>query len=229
MGEVIRVGHPPVEVEVRRRRNARRLTLRVSHAADNVYLTAPVAADAGTLRGLVEEKEGWLRDKLLARPAPVTPQAGQVLPLRGVPHLLAVGSGRTVVESAGCLYVPGDGLRFVNRLKAYLKEVARIELTRAADFYADRLGRSYGEIRLRDTRSRWGSCSSDGRLMFSWRLVMAPPAVMGYVAAHEVAHLAEMNHSSRFWDVLARIEPDYERSRAWLRGPDAAALHRYQF
>ena len=79
---------------------------------------------------------------------------------------------------------------------------------------------------MRDQSSRWGSCNSDGVLSFSWRLILAPPFVLDYLAAHEVAHLVEMNHSVRFWRVVARICPEMDRAKAWItaHGND---LHRY--
>jgi predicted metal-dependent hydrolase len=94
--------------------------------------------------------------------------------------------------------------------------------------HARRLGRAPRGISLRDPRARWGSCSADGNLMFSWRLALAPSAVLDYVVAHEVAHLAELNHSSRFWAEVGRLCPGYEAQRVWLRrhGPD---LHAFDF
>ncbi|MBE0554766.1 MAG: M48 family metallopeptidase, partial [Rhodobacteraceae bacterium] len=92
--------------------------------------------------------------------------------------------------------------------------------------YAGLLGRRVTGITLRDTRSRWGSCTAAGRLMFSWRLIMAPPAVLDYVAAHEAAHLVEMNHSPAYWAVVGRIFPGWQAQRGWLRrhGPGLHAL-----
>src|SRR5690606_32603283 len=113
-------------------------------------------------------------------------------------------------------------------LMGWLKALARDRLAAAADRHAATLGRGYRSLVLRDTRSRWGSCAADGRLMFSWRLAMAPPEVLDYVAAHEVAHLAEMNHSPAFWAVVERLMPDHRAPRAWLRA-EGAALHRWNF
>jgi predicted metal-dependent hydrolase len=113
-------------------------------------------------------------------------------------------------------------------LRAFLKIEARNALVPAAEAFAAQLSKPIGRISLRDTRSRWGSCSGAGNLMFSWRLVMAPPAVLHYVAAHEVAHLQEMNHSQVFWDVVARLMPDYRIHRAWLK-KHGAKLHRVDF
>ena len=88
------------------------------------------------------------------------------------------------------------------------------------------LGKPHGRIAVRDTRSRWGSCSSKGTLSFSWRLVLAPPFVLDYLVAHEVAHLAHMNHSAAFWALARRLAPRMPEAELWLKvhGP---VLHRY--
>jgi predicted metal-dependent hydrolase len=114
------------------------------------------------------------------------------------------------------------------RIAAWLKLQARDRLAVEVATFADRLGREPRSLRLRDTRSRWGSCSSAGDLMFSWRLAMAPPEVLAYVAAHEVAHLAEMNHAPAYWRTLAGLMPGYEAPRQWLRR-EGTRLHRFRF
>ena len=103
------------------------------------------------------------------------------------------------------------------RVAAYLKVRARDRLVAASDHYATQIGRRVAQVSLRDTRSRWGSCTSQGALMYSWRLIMAPPRVLDYVAAHEVAHMLEMNHSPRFWAVVERLFPQWQVERAWLK------------
>ena len=105
---------------------------------------------------------------------------------------------------------------------------ARDRLVAASDGYAAALGRPYARITLRDTRSRWGSCTSDGGLMYSWRLILAPPEILDYVAAHEVAHLKEMNHSSAFWAVATQLYGPSDEARHWLRNA-GSELHRYRF
>ena len=111
---------------------------------------------------------------------------------------------------------------------AFLKHEARTALAPAVDHHAASLGVTPARLTLRDTRSRWGSCTARGDLMFSWRLIMAPPEVLDYVAAHEVAHLVEMNHSRAFWDTVARTCPGFEEPRRWLK-QNAEALHRFRF
>jgi predicted metal-dependent hydrolase len=111
---------------------------------------------------------------------------------------------------------------------AFLKALARERLAEASDRHAAALGRGFGRLTLRDTRSRWGSCSPDGRLMYSWRLIMAPPPVLDYVAAHEVAHLVELNHSPAYWKVVTGICPDWKVHRNWLK-TQGSGLHRLRF
>lgn len=227
-GPVLTVGQPPIAVRVRRSARSRRLTLRLAAATGEATLTAPLRVREADLRRFLEDHEGWLRDRSAALPEPVRPEPGTVLPLRGRDVTILPGTGRRVSLDEAGLAVPGEGPVFRGRLLAWLKAMARDDLAAACDRHAGRLGRRYGDLVLRDTRGRWGSCSTAGRLMFSWRLVMAPPAVLDYVAAHEVAHLEEMNHSPRFWAVVQQLCPDHRTHRAWLRrgGP---ALHRFRF
>ena len=126
------------------------------------------------------------------------------------------------------LLVPDDPEKLGPRLAAYLRALARDRLAAASDRHAAALRRPYRKITLRDTRSRWGSCTAQGDLMYSWRLVMAPPEVLDYVAAHEVAHLAQMNHSPAFWAVVERLYGDWRPARRWLQ-VEGASLHRYRF
>jgi predicted metal-dependent hydrolase len=138
------------------------------------------------------------------------------------------GGGRAVRLQGAVLEVPGAVDAMAGRLRGWLRAQARDRLAEASDRYAQKLGRRYDRITLRDTRSRWGSCTHDGGLMYSWRLIMAPPEVLDYVAAHEVAHLAEMNHSPAFWAVVERLYGDWRAPRRWLH-QDGKRLHLYRF
>ena len=112
------------------------------------------------------------------------------------------------------------------RVADFLKREARADLIAAAARHAAALGVAIGRVSIKDTTSRWGSCSASGDLSFSWRLVLAPPYVLDYLAAHEVAHRREMNHGPRYWENVARLFPDYKRAEAWLKA-HGATLHRY--
>jgi len=220
-------GMPEVEVRLRRSTRARRMSLRVSRLDGRVTLSLPASLRLETAEAFLARKAGWVRAHLAAAPAPVVAAPGALLPVAGEPRRIVSRRGRGARLAAGEIAV--DPARPAGaQVATLLKALARDRLAAACDAHAGRLGRRYTALALRDTRSRWGSCSSAGRLMFSWRLAMAPPEVLDYVAAHEVAHLVEMNHSPAFWAHVARICPDYRTHRAWLR-THGAALHGISF
>lgn len=228
MSQHILPTNPPVTVVLRRSARARRISLRVSRLDGTVSLTVPKGVREREALGFAEEKAGWILAQLAKQPDIVQVAHGALVPVGGRLRKVVAGQGRSVVLGVEEMAVPGDPERVGARVQGFLKELARNRLAEAVDHYAAQLGRKPNKLTLRDTRSRWGSCSSAGALMFSWRLVMAPSEILDYVAAHEVAHLAEMNHSQAFWDQVAHIHGDYKEQRKWLRvqGQD---LHRYRF
>ncbi|MBK6468242.1 MAG: M48 family metallopeptidase [Rhodobacter sp.] len=226
----VSLGNPPVEVHLRRSAQARRFSLRVSRLDGKVTLSLPARAREAEALAFLAEHEGWLRRTLAKMPgAEGQPVAvGAEIPVEGRLLRLEPGPGRAIRAEDDRLLVPGDPAQAGVRVAAWLKALARDRLARASTHYAGQVGRPYTRLSLRDTRSRWGSCSHEGSLMYSWRLIMAPPSVLDYVAAHEVAHLVEMNHSDAYWAVVSRICPGWKRQRGWLheRGQD---LHRWRF
>lgn len=218
-------GSPAVQVRLRRSDRARRLSLRVSGVDGRVTLSLPQAVPLTAAREFLDRQADWVRGHLADRPRPWTPRIGGVIPVGGCDLPIVAGPRARIFPDRAELR---DGRPAGPQLAALLKAQARGRLVAACNHHAERLGRSYTALVLRDTRSRWGSCSSTGRLMFSWRLVMAPPEVLDYVAAHEVAHLAEMNHSRAFWAEVARLCPDYAPRRRWLRD-HGAVLHGIRF
>lgn len=230
MGEqVILQGEPPIELVLTRSGRAKRLSLRVSRLDGRVTLTVPKGASRRHALAFAEEKASWIRRQLAGRPDEARPMPGGSLPFRGVDTRIEAHAARLVQHTGSAIAVPErDPERTPARLAAFLKHQARDALAEASTRHAEALGLTHGRITLRDTRSRWGSCSSNGDLMYSWRLIMAPPEVLDYVAAHEVAHLAEMNHSPAFWAVVRRVYPGFEAPRRWLH-VNAPRLHRYRF
>ncbi|PRX33761.1 hypothetical protein SAMN05216257_104323 [Meinhardsimonia xiamenensis] len=222
-------GDPPVEVLVRRSARARRLSLRVSALDGRVTLTLPRRAEVGEALAFARSRAGWIREHLARQPEPVHVRPGVRLPLAGGMVTIATGPVRALRLRGDSLVIPehraGQAAAVV---RGWLKGRARDALATACDRHATALGRGYGRLTLRDTRSRWGSCSAEGNLMFSWRLIMAPPEVLDYVAAHEVAHLVEMNHSPAFWALVEKLFPAHRAARRWLR-EHGTGLHRYRF
>jgi predicted metal-dependent hydrolase len=223
-------GSPPVEVHLKRVARARRFLLRVSRLDGKVTLSMPLRAREGEALAFLQGHEAWLRDTLKAMPdsARLPVGLGSLIPVEGREFLLAPGTGRGIRVEGDRLLIPGDPATAGPRVAAWLKVLARDRLAKASTHCAGLVDRRYTTLALRDTRSRWGSCSPDGRLMFSWRLIMAPPSVLTYVAAHEVAHLVELNHSSAYWAVVSRIYPGWQPQRAWLH-EHGQTLHRLRF
>lgn len=228
MSRAVLPGDPPIAVQLRRSARARRYSLRVPATGGTPVLTLPQRAPEAEGLAFAASRRAWLIDQLAARPPEVIIAPGVVVPIEGTPCRIVLGQGRKVQREGDMIALPGPEARLGARLQGYLRTLARDRLSAACDHHAARLGRAYTRLDLRDTRGRWGSCSSAGRLMFSWRLVMAPPAVLDYVAAHEVAHLAQMNHGPRFWAEVARLCPGHDAQRAWLR-QQGTGLHRYRF
>ena len=222
-------GPPAVEVVLKQSARAKRLSLRVSGLDGRVSLTLPRGVRLREAEAFLREKESWLRKALARNPEMVAVTIGQEILFQGLARRLEPAPVRAVRLEPKALLVPHNAPdKTATRVQAFLKLHARQSLQMATDHYAEKLGLPYGRMTLRDTRSRWGSCSAEGNLNYSWRLIMAPPEVLRYVAAHEVAHLAEMNHSPAFWNVVTRLYGPYQAERGWLRS-HGAQLHRYRF
>lgn len=226
---VITIGDDtPVDVEVRRSARARRLTLRLATGTGAATLTVPERVSEREIRRFLDAHGGWVANRRAALPPPLVPGAGDRLAVLGHDLLLAAGAGRRPILQDGTLHIPGEGAMFRTRLRAWVQETARAHAAAACTRYAAVLGRPFERLTMRDPRTRWGSCSSGGNLMLSWRLALGPVAVFDYVCAHEVAHLAQMNHSRAFWAEVEALYPNHAAQRKWLHA-NGADLHRIRF
>ena len=226
MGEQRILSDETTAVTVRRTARARRLSLRVSRLDGRVTLTLPHHTPLSEALSFAEERLDWIQSARSGLDAEIAVGPGVALPIEGREVTVAEGTGRRVLREGPKLMVRGPHVG--RTVKTYLKALARDRLAQASDTYAAAMGARYNRLTLRDTRSRWGSCTSDGNLMYSWRLIMAPPDVLDYVAAHEAAHLIHMDHSGDFWGLVAAHCPDWRRQRDWLRS-QGPGLHRYRF
>jgi len=230
---LVKHGSQIYSIRLRRHRRARRYTLRIHPSDREAILTMPPRGTLNDAKEFAHRHGAWIAARLgrLPKAAPFFP--GTVVPLRGIPHRIVHRSGErgtvwTETRDSGerVLCVAGGVEHIERRISDYLKREARNDLHKAAQGYAAALGVKVKRLSVRDQSSRWGSCTSAGSLSFSWRLILAPPYVLDYLAAHEVAHLVEMNHSARFWRVVAKVCSHVERAKTWLdtHGND---LHRY--
>ncbi|MEJ8475000.1 M48 family metallopeptidase [Roseibium algae] len=221
----------PLRIRLRADPRAKRYLLRLPADYSGPVLTIPGGGDLARAERFARQHVDWLLERLDKRPDHVALRPGDVIPLRGEDHLIvATGKLRGLVDVRGGdqpeILVPGAEGHIPRKLTAWLKNQAKVDLTRASHFYAARLEEEIAAISIRDTKSRWGSCALNRRLSFSWRLILAPPDILNYVAAHEVAHLREMNHSRRFWRVCEELAPNTNEARKWLK-ENGARLHGY--
>ncbi|CAK0780022.1 DUF45 domain-containing protein [Azospirillaceae bacterium] len=206
-------------LEIRRSSRATRLTLRVDPICGVIRVTAPLAVSEQVIRIFVERHASWVSHRQAALPPAQPFVAGAVTPILGrdyvIRHQPELIGGPLFLNQE--ILVGGKPEHMARRVRDALIALARRELETRTRDKATKIERRVAAITVRDTRSRWGSCSSSGRLSFSWRLILMPDWVMDYVAAHEVAHLAEMNHSPKFWALVGQLTPQVNRPRNWLK------------
>lgn len=218
----------PVAVTVRRSPLARRMSLRVD-AVRGVVLVLPSRGRLADARRFLLSHGDWLRQRLQKLPDRQALGIGQTVPLLGVAHAVRhrPDTRRGVWVEAGEIHVSGQPEHASRRVGDFLRAEARRLMVVKAHELAARIGRKPSRITVKDTVSRWGSCSAQGAIALSWRLVMAPGFVLDYVVGHEVAHLAELNHSPAFWAIVQSLGVDHHGGRVWLKA-HGASLHRFQ-
>jgi predicted metal-dependent hydrolase len=223
-------------VALKRIASARRFTLRVRAATRDVVLTMPPRGSIAGARTFIERHAAWIGVRLQRLPAPMPFGGGEIVPIRGVNHRIVERPrqrGNVWIEPVDkamadttlpLLCVSGEPAHVARRVKDFLMREAKRDLEAAVTLHAGKIAVTPRKIGLRDTTSRWGSCSSTGALNFSWRLIMAPAYVLDYLAAHEVAHLVYMNHSPSFWKIVTKLSAHVDRAEAWLKAQGAGLL-----
>ncbi len=215
--EMVPVQGALIAVAFKRSSRARRVSLRID-PSQGVVITLPLRASRRAGLALLHAHEEWVSERLEALPQPLTLKPGAIVPVQGVPHeILHMPSGRggAWIEE-GKILVTGQPDFLARRVSDCLKRLARQRLTAMALETAQRAALRPKTVRIKDTRSRWGSCAPDGTLAFCWRLICAPEFVQDYVVAHEVAHLRHMNHGPQFWSLTDQLTPHRPAATAWL-------------
>ncbi len=219
----------PEDLVIRRSRRARKLTLQVDQRSGAVILTLPLRVSKAEGLEFVDRQSDWIAQNRAALPEAATLLPGTEVPILGVAYTIVydakTGRKPLLDPDAKTLTVGGSESEALNRVRRFLRSLAQDTITPKAQTMAAKLGVKISHIRMGNQYSRWGSCNSQGVLAFSWRLIGAPEWVLDYVIAHEVSHLKEMNHSPRFWRVVATLVDTTDDARHWLK-TEGAMLHR---
>lgn len=234
---LLKIDGRDVEISLRANPRARRYIVKVDPTTGEVSVTAPSSRSLSHALDFAKKERSWIADMLANVPVPVELALGGPVLYRGIVHIVRRGEaeenrpGRAPVwidsgASRATIRVTGRSEHVPRRVRDWLIMEARRKIGERVAEYSEILGVQAKRVTIRDTASRWGSCSSLRYLSFSWRLIMAPPHVLDYVVAHEVAHLRELNHEPRFWRLVEKLVPHMKRSQAWLED-HGAALHRY--
>ncbi|MFC3067949.1 M48 family metallopeptidase [Phenylobacterium soli] len=233
-GDRLEVAGAVVTLKINRR--ARRVSLRLDRTRRQIVATAPSARRLSEAAAFARERAGWIAERLAELPPPSPIRPGMTLEIFGEPVLLETGSGRARWHE-GSAFTPhrisamGEGEGFARAVILVIKKRALQVFTERTAVYAAELGAPMPKVAIMDAKARWGSCRAGrhgqpGSIRYSWRLALAPFAVADYVAAHECAHLKELNHGPRFWAHVKALVGDERPHRAWLRA-EGARLHAF--
>lgn len=217
-----------IPIHIRQSSRARRILLKVGPYDRKVEVVIPAGVSASEGLKFARSQARWVAGRLSHICEKVPFIDGSTFPLLDQPVTIKQTDNRSAIPILlkNELLVGGQSDTTSGRVRRWLCDRAAKEIKPRVIAMSELLGRKPARISMRDTRTRWGSCSSAGNLNFSWRLVMAPESVLDYVVAHEVAHLRELNHGSRFWTLVDTLCEDVTNARAWLR-VNGAHLHRY--
>ncbi len=223
-GLVVHINGQAISLLIVRRAGMKRMTLRLRLSDGAFVLTAPPRVARLALQSFAERHTSWIAARLQTQAQAISLAPQQQIALRGQPHRLVhierVRGGVQLErgeDGAAEIRVTCAHSHFERRLRQFLHKEAAKDLQEAVQRHASTLGVSVARIVVRDQSSRWGSCSVRGVLSFSWRLILTPPFVLNYLAAHEVAHVQEMNHSPQFWQLVARLDPHHKQAEKWLK------------
>ena len=234
LNRTVDVAGRAMPLTIRQNVRATRITLRIEPGGRALKMTIPVGLHEREVSAFLDRHQGWLMTKLARFSADLPLSNGGEILLRGVRHRIEhTGHLRglteaTEIDGKPVLKVSGLEEHLGRRLSAFLKKEARKDLEALVELHAAAVRKPVKSLTMKDTRSRWGSCSWDGNLSFSWRIIMAPPLVIDYLAAHEVAHLREMNHGPKFWALCEELCPRMAEGRKWLK-QHGSMLHAIDF
>ena len=226
--DMIKIGSPEITIYIHKSKRAKRLSIRISGANSNVFLIIPKRISVLEATQFALNKERWIRKQLKSKIDISKVTLGSAVPVEGFSYVIESGKNQRIKFEKNKILIPFNYTDFAQHLKIYLLELSRQRFFSRTNFYCDLIGRKFVKINIKDPKTRWGSCTSSGTLMYSWRLILAPKSVLEYLVVHEVSHLVEMNHSIKFWQHVEKLMPDFRESQLWLK-KNGQKLHSYHF
>lgn len=221
--EAVIIAGQPASIRWRRSARARRIALKIDPKEGDIVITLPPNGSRRAGLALLRGHEAWVAARLASLPPPLSITSGGTIPVCGKPHLIVhMPASSEMAEIRNYTILVAGQPEFLNRrVRDALRAFAHERFAAIAREKSSAIGARLRHVRIKDTKSRWGSCAADGTLMLSWRLVMAPEFVQDYVIAHEVAHLRHMNHGPAFWALTERLTPYRVPATTWLatQGP----------
>lgn len=217
-----------IPLRLRRNTRALRMILRIDNKLEGAIITLPIWTSEREALLMVQERSDWILTKLNTIPPKIAFESGVKIPLLGKYYNIFHDPNQreVVIKSSNEIRLGGRQEHVSRRLGDWLRKEAKIIIQSKAIEMAEKYNWKIGRISVRDTKSRWGSCASNGNLSFCWRLILAPEWVLNYVIAHEVSHLRHMNHGPEFWQTVANFNVRIDDARVWLR-KNADQLQRY--
>jgi predicted metal-dependent hydrolase len=218
-------------LRLRMSKKAKRIALRLDNKSNHIHLVVPHRTSLFKAYNFAKKHENWINEKYNELPTPIPFIDGNELPIMGQPITLDIFSCNTlkrtdIVLKNNILSVKSNKENPSPRITRFLRQKAKTHLSELAHKKADIIQKEIKDIKIKDTKSRWGSCSPDNVLSFSWRIIFAPYEAFDYLVAHEVAHLTHKNHSRSFWSLCEELSEDYLKGKKWIRN-EGHTLMRY--
>ena len=211
-----------ISIDILKRASRRSISLHITKDG-LLEVRAPYLVPKYIINQFVSSKRDWIiKAKHAVRNQKPTSKVqyheGAVFQLAGTPYALHITDGNAIVRLGSRLFFPKKFLAHPKpHMETWVRAFAKKHLTERLTFYAQQMHTSYQKITIRDTSSRWGSCSSTGTISFSYRLILAPTSIIDYVVIHELAHTVHHNHGKAFWNLVGTYYKEYKKARAWLK------------
>ena len=218
------------DIIINRKRKVRRLTLRVCTISGKISISAPLYLPNSEIKKFFIQNHNWISKQLKKCVVPVIVKKGIFLPIGGNFHQIIANKKITKIKinKSNEIFVPTNYSNVGCEVKKYLVEHCKLIMIPIILKNLDLINKKTSKINFKDTKSRWGSCSSNGSIMLNWRLIMAPPSIYKYVIIHELSHLIHMNHGSQFWELVRKLHPTYLEDKKWLR-TNGKEIRKYVF